>query len=338
MSSMNAVQQYSTNPVDYLHKMPEGPSGGGGEKDLVQQLVQMLGEALSKLPDQQGQEGGAGGMPPPPYSAGGAPPAYSATPPAGSTPPAYSSGAPGAGGAAATPAGGQPMTAQSASGTLASYMSANGKGSLTTDDLYKLSQNTDGNTPPAVSQAANYMLQNPSVYKQIETHDVGGADGKSGVGNFQWAAQGGLGAAGNTPGAGSTPSTPPPPYSSGAPGAGSAPPPYSATPPAGSAPPPYAGATSGAGQMNTQSASGTLASYMNANGKGSLTTDDLYKLSQNTNGNTPPAVSQAANYMLQNPSVYNQIETHDVGGADGKSGVGNFQWAAQGGLNASGVA
>jgi hypothetical protein len=313
MSSMSPVQQYSTNPVDYLHRMPEGPSCGGGEKDLVQQLVQMLGEALSKLQDQQGQEGSAGsaGGMPPPYSAGQAPPPYSATPPTGSAPPPYTSGAPGAGGAAATPAGGQPMTAQSASGTLASYMNANGKDSLTMDDLYKLSQNTGGNTPPAVSQAANFMLQNPGVYRQIETHDVGGADGKSGAGNFQWAAQGGLGAAGNTPGAGSTPTTPPPSYAS---------------------------ATAGAGQMNTQSASGTLAAYMNSNGKDSLTTDDLYKLSQNTDGNTPQAVSQAAQFMLGHAGAYDQIETHDVGGADGKSGAGNFQWAAQGGLSASGVA
>jgi hypothetical protein len=188
-------------------------------------------------------------------------------------------------------------------------MDANGKGSLTMDDLYKLSQNTDGNTPPAVSQAANYMMQNPGVFNQIETHDVGGADGKSGAGNFQWAAQGGLGAAGNTPG---TPST------------------GSATPSSGSTP--------AAGQMNAQSASGTLNAYMDANGKGSLTMDDLYKLSQNTDGNTPPAVSQAANYMMQNPSQFEKIETHDVGGADAKSGGANLQWAAQGGLNANGLA
>ncbi|MEJ0003009.1 MAG: hypothetical protein WDN30_04610 [Pararobbsia sp.] len=81
-------------------------------------------------------------------------------------------------------------------------MGSNNIGSLDPDSMYKLAQNTSGNTPPTVQQAAQFMMANPSVYQQIETHDVGGADGKSGAGNFQWAAQGGLGAPG-----GATPPT-----------------------------------------------------------------------------------------------------------------------------------
>lgn len=87
---------------------------------------------------------------------------------------------------------GQNAMAQNASGTLASYMNQNGIKSLDPNQLYQLANNPPAGTPPDVSAAASYMLQNPDVYKQIETHDVSGADGVSGVGNFQWAAQGGL--------------------------------------------------------------------------------------------------------------------------------------------------
>ncbi|UIF88551.1 hypothetical protein KAF44_24770 (plasmid) [Cupriavidus necator] len=208
--------------------------------------------------------------------------------------------------------------AQNASGTLAAYMNSRCpsllglKATLTVKDLYLLAQNADGKTPAAVSQAANYMLQNPDVYRQIETHDVAGADGKTNVGNFQWAAQGGLNMAGapNRTGV-----YMPSPYSSSA----------------------------GSALEGAQNASGTLAAYMNSRCpsllglKATLTVKDLYLLAQNADGKTPAAVSQAANYMLQNPDVYRQIETHDVAGADGKTNVGNFQWAAQGGLNMAGA-
>jgi hypothetical protein len=93
--------------------------------------------------------------------------------------------------------------------------------------------------------------------------------------------------------------------------------------------------------MNEQSASGALAGYMGTNGNSSLDVNDLYKLSQGqalgsqvpfaSGGQKPsPEVQQAAQYMLANPSVYNKIETNDVAGADGVSGIGNFQKAAQG--------
>jgi hypothetical protein len=142
------------------------------------------------------------------------------------------------------------------------------------------------------------MLQNPDVYKQIETHDVAGADGISGVGNFEWAAQGGLDSE-PAPGATDTMNSI---------------------------------STQGA-MMGAQSAAGALASYMSQNGISSLDPNQLYKLANNPPAGTPSDVSAAASYMLQNPDVYKQIETHDVSGADGVSGVGNFQWAAQGGLD-----
>ncbi|KAF7964067.1 hypothetical protein AWV80_02605 [Cupriavidus sp. UYMU48A] len=87
----------------------------------------------------------------------------------------------------------QQMTAQSASGTLANYlkdatMLTHGHASLTANDLYVLSQNADDD----VSQAATYMLQNPDIYRQIETHDVAGTDGKSGIGELR------MGGAGRT--------------------------------------------------------------------------------------------------------------------------------------------
>ena len=41
-----------------------------------------------------------------------------------------------------------------------------------------------------VAEPAKFMLHNPQVFKAIETHDVAGADGKSGIGNFQAAARG----------------------------------------------------------------------------------------------------------------------------------------------------
>jgi hypothetical protein len=86
----------------------------------------------------------------------------------------------------------QRQTAQSAAGTLASYMSQHNIGALDENTLYQLSVNPDQGTPQAVSLAATFMLQNPKIYQQIETHDVAGADGISGIGNFQWASEGGL--------------------------------------------------------------------------------------------------------------------------------------------------
>jgi hypothetical protein len=55
------------------------------------------------------------------------------------------------------------MTAKDAAATLSSYMSQNGISKMTPDTLYSLSQNSNGNTPPEVSQAATFMRQNPNI-------------------------------------------------------------------------------------------------------------------------------------------------------------------------------
>ncbi|MEJ0003008.1 MAG: hypothetical protein WDN30_04605 [Pararobbsia sp.] len=278
---------YSTDPTTYLNALKnQGTQPGGDEQAMLQDIIQELSQILQQLQN-GGQGGGApsGGMTPP---TGMTPPPGGATPPTGMTPPAGGATPPGG---ATSPAGGSGMTAQNASGVLASYMGSNNIGSLDPDSMYKLAQNTSGNTPPAVQQAAQFMMANPSVYQQIETHDVGGADGKSGAGNFQWAAQGGLGAQGNaTPGS-TGGVTPPPcgmtPPMGMTPRTGGTTPPMGMTPPTGGTTPPAGGSG-----MTAQNASGVLASYMGSNNVGSLDPDSMYKLAQNTSGNTPPAVQQ----------------------------------------------
>ncbi|WP_411378216.1 hypothetical protein [Burkholderia thailandensis] len=96
------------------------------------------------------------------------------------------------------------------------------------------------------------------------------------------------------------------------------------------------GAAGGVGvQMTAQSAAGALASYMSQNDVSTVDPDKLYQLATNPPSGTPKDVSLAAKFMLDNPDTFKQIETHDAPGADGISGVANFQWAAQGGLDAS---
>lgn len=98
----------------------------------------------------------------------------------------------GQGGDGAAGSGGSDMTAQAAAGALAAYMQQNGTAALNPDELYALAYDPKEGTPAAVSNAAHYMLAHPDTYNRIETHDVPGSDGISGVGNFEWAAQGGL--------------------------------------------------------------------------------------------------------------------------------------------------
>jgi flagellar capping protein FliD len=186
---------------------------------------------------------------------------------------------------------GSDMTAQSASGALAGYMHQNGIQSLTPNQLYQMAYNPAAGTPPDVSSAAQFMLQNPDTFNQIETHDVPGADGIAGANDFDWAAQGGLGTVSATP------------------------------------------VAVAASDTNAQSASGALAGYMHENGINTLDPDQLYQLAYNPHANTPPGVSAAAAFMLQNSDTFDQIETHDVPGADGIAGANDFDWAAEGGLN-----
>ncbi|CAJ9006272.1 Uncharacterised protein [Burkholderia pseudomallei] len=73
------------------------------------------------------------------------------------------------------------MTAQSAAGALGSYMSQNGISTVDPNRLYQLAMNPPSGTPEDVSKAAKFMLADPDVFRQLETHDAAGADGISGV-------------------------------------------------------------------------------------------------------------------------------------------------------------
>ncbi|RFS73126.1 hypothetical protein D0T98_17775 [Burkholderia pseudomallei] len=198
------------------------------------------------------------------------------------------------------------MTAQSAAGALGSYMSQNGISTVDPDKLYQLAMNPSSGTPEDVSKAAKFMLDHPDIFRKLETHDVAGADGISGVGNFQWAAQGGLDSdsAAPTDGTGSAEKV-------GLRG----------------------DAQGEAAPMTAQSAAGALGSYMSQNGISTVDPNRLYQLAMNPPSGTPEDVSKAAKFMLADPDVFRQLETHDAAGADGISGVANFQWAAQGGLD-----
>ncbi|MGN6318464.1 hypothetical protein [Trinickia sp.] len=188
------------------------------------------------------------------------------------------------------------MTAQSAAGALAAFMHEHNVNTLNPDQLYQLAYKPAAGTPPEVSQAAKFMLQNPDAFNQIETHDVAGSDGIAGVNDFDWAAQGGLAASGGAQKGTSA-------------GDRSA----------------FAG--------GIQGASGAIAAFMNAHSIATLTPSKLYQLAFNPPAGTPSTVSKAAKFMLANPDAYNRIETHDVAGSDGIAGVNDFDWAAQGGLD-----
>jgi hypothetical protein len=200
------------------------------------------------------------------------------------------------------------MTAQSASGALAGYMNQNGIKTLNPDQLYQMAYNPKAGTPSDVTAAAKFMLQNPDVFNQIETHDVAGADGIAGANDFDWAAEGGLdddastqddsGSGADTDGGSDT-----------------------------------GGGSTGGNPMSVQSAAGALSSYMSQNSVWTLDPSQLYQLAYNPKAGTPATVSQAAKTMLENSDAFNQIETHDAPGADGIAGASDFQWAAQGGLS-----
>lgn len=183
----SVFQNYPTDPSAYLYAL-EQQSGSPEDsfQNTIQGLIQEVRQMLQQLVN-----AGAGATP-----GAGAPQGAGAAPsplPGGSMP--WTGGATGGAGQ---------MTAQSASGALDAYMQANNVTVEDPNELYELAVNANGNTPQTDQEAAEFMLQNPGMYEQIETHDVPGADGLSGIGNFQWAAQGGLGAEGNMPGVGAT--------------------------------------------------------------------------------------------------------------------------------------
>ncbi|TKC77973.1 hypothetical protein FAZ69_32365 [Trinickia terrae] len=214
LSNNNVFSNFSTDPNTYLNALNQG---NGSSQTSPQSMIQELIQDLSQLLKQQenggqggnggnGGSGGEGGTPSGamPTTTGATPGAPGTSPSTGGLPTPTGGSLPTMGG---TPGGAGQMTAQNASGVLAAYMGSSNTGTLDPNAMYKLAENADGNTPQTVQQAAKFMLANPDTYQKIETHDVGGTDGISGAGNFQWAAQGGLGAAGNVPsgGSGATP-------------------------------------------------------------------------------------------------------------------------------------
>ncbi|SFD78764.1 hypothetical protein [Paracidovorax konjaci] len=226
----------------------------------------------------------------------------------------------------------QTLDAQSAARILADHMLHGkpkalaglfGTQAMTVDRLHRLAEG--GKASPEVAAAARFMLQNPDIYRAIETHDVPGADGKSGVGNLLAAARGDIpGVGGKASGAANSVLQLLLQLLRALNGTASA-----------------AGAvhTPAAQPLDAQSASRILADHMVSEAGGArhlfgkrflpqtapMTAERLYQLSQ---GQGP--VADAAKFMLQNPDIYRAIETHDVPGADGKSGLGNLLAAARG--------
>ncbi|MEB2504662.1 hypothetical protein SB377_16690, partial [Burkholderia sp. BCCIQ07D] len=187
-----SMTTYPTDPASYLQRLTNGASASSTQ-DVLKDLIGLISQLLKQM--QTGQNGQPGGMPGGAGGAGGMPGGG-----AGAMPGGVGATPGGMGGAGAMPGGTGGMTVQNAAGVLASYMGQHGINASDPNTMYKLATNADGGTPPTVQQAAQTMLANPAAYQQIDTHDVAGTDGKSAVGNFQWAAQGGLGAAGNATG------------------------------------------------------------------------------------------------------------------------------------------
>lgn len=90
-------------------------------------------------------------------------------------------------------------------------------------------------------------------------------------------------------------------------------------------------------KLNAAKSSEVLVEYLKENGKSAISEQELAALANNTNGNVSSEVSAAASYMVRHEDVFTAIETHDVAGADGLSGVWNLEWAAAGGLEGSSV-
>ncbi|WP_462384501.1 hypothetical protein [Pseudomonas sp. Marseille-QA0892] len=90
-------------------------------------------------------------------------------------------------------------------------------------------------------------------------------------------------------------------------------------------------------KLNIARSSKIIADYLRQEGKSAIHASQLSQLAENAKGSVPADVSAAAAYMVAHPDVYTAIETHDVPGADGLSGVWNFDWAAKGGLEGTAV-
>ncbi|MDA8455658.1 hypothetical protein M4R22_12870 [Acidovorax sp. GBBC 3334] len=253
-----------------------------------------------------------------------------------------------------------PMDKQTASDALANFMHQNREDRMDPDRLYQLAMRPNSDTSPAVSAAAKFMLRNPGTYRAIETHDVAGADGISGAGNFEASAQASP-AAGPSGGAGYVEDaaqaqraatlsvglddifSPPVPLDLGplAPATPMAPgtpmfvdeaQPASATDAASGAP-----GDGGAPAMNEQTASGALAAYMRQKQIDQVDPNMLYQLAMKPDSGTPQTVQAAAKFMLQNPETFHRVETNQGFDADGIADLYNLDAAATGSAGSQGT-
>ncbi|RJE89477.1 hypothetical protein [Paracoccus onubensis] len=80
-----------------------------------------------------------------------------------------------------------------------------------------------------------------------------------------------------------------------------------------------------------------IADFMASTGRSAISKQDLQNFAGNSSGNVPSDVSAAASYLLKHEDAFTAIETHDVPQKDDYSGVWNFEWAADGGLDGTAI-
>ena len=84
--------------------------------------------------------------------------------------------------------------------------------------------------------------------------------------------------------------------------------------------------------LDSAKSSQILVDYLKGKGKSAININELKAVADNKSGDVPKDVQSAAAYMVRHEAIFTAVETHDVAGADGLSGVWNFEWAAEGGM------
>ncbi|KVQ16409.1 hypothetical protein WJ98_23270 [Burkholderia ubonensis] len=189
--------------------------------------------------------------------------------------------------------GGSPNAASEA-GVLAAHMREKGISSLNIDQLVKLS--TDKEASPRARQAAKYMLDHPDEFRRIQTHGGTKSDrsASANVDDFEWAALGEPGPTGAQPTADNA-HTPLDTASQRDKGVHV----QEETPNAGNGSLQPADGPRHAGDMNGPRAAGIMATYLRNNKMDTLNWTQTVNLMNNTSGNVPPEVQQAAKYMWE---------------------------------------
>jgi hypothetical protein len=199
--------------------------------------------------------------------------------------------------------------AKNASGTLAAYMRTDDLGSVDMNKLYAIANNSDCETSKDVSNAAAFLLKNPDTYRKIETNDVGGVDGISGLSNFENMAMGKIkldeptGSASKGERLDKKEKN-----SSDAP----------------------AVAPKLTLQQEAKTAAGALAAYARSNNVELVDPNMLYSLTINADKKATKEVQQAASFMLTHPDSFKRIETSQWAVVDGRASQEDLNRAAQG--------